>query len=198
MKSVMRCSSLLLALVAFGSAAQAQDLMPTPSDRLVTFALGGGVSVPVSDAKDAFKNGFNGQGFVRLNLHQLPISPRLDFTYQSFDLKSAKLVAPAGGGTPSGTGKVFAGVANVQVPLMKGPIQPYVVAGLGAYNLSTDVNGSSSSKTQFGVNGGLGATLKVKTVSLYAEGRIDNLFTSNGPVNTKNIQLIPVTFGIMY
>jgi hypothetical protein len=94
---------------------------------------------------------------------------------------------------------VFAGVANVQVPLMKGPIQPYVLVGVGAYSLSTDVDGgSSTSKTQFGVNGGVGATVKVRTLSIYAEGRLDNLFTSNGPVNTKNIQLIPVTFGIMY
>src|SRR2546425_5577021 len=55
--------------------------------------------------------------------HQLPISPRLDFTFQNFDLKGAKIASPAGGGTSTsavtGTGKVLAGVANVQVPLMK-------------------------------------------------------------------------------
>src|SRR5260221_10246569 len=128
---------------------RAQGLMTSMSnDRLLSFALGGGVSVPVSDAKDAFKNGFNGQGFVRLNLHQLPISPRLDFTFQNFDLKGAKIASPAGGGTSTsavtGTGKVLAGVANVQVPLMKGPIQPYVLVGVGAYYLSTDVDGGSS------------------------------------------------------
>src|SRR5262245_15988588 len=44
---------------------------PIESNHLISVGLGGGVSVPVSDAKDAFKTGFNGQGFAKLNLHML-------------------------------------------------------------------------------------------------------------------------------
>ncbi len=52
------------------------------STRPVSFGIGGGVSVPTSDAGEAFKNGWNGQGFVRLNLRSFPFSPRADFTFQ--------------------------------------------------------------------------------------------------------------------
>jgi len=78
-----------LALIAAGTAsAQMHDEL---SNRWISFGIGGGVSVPVSDAKDAFKNGVSGQGFVRFNLKALPIVPRVDFTFSKFDLDDAKI-----------------------------------------------------------------------------------------------------------
>jgi opacity protein-like surface antigen len=195
---------LLLLLVAMLVAAVAVPALAQPggtgSNRLVSFGLGGGVTVPVSDAKDAFKNGFNGQGFARLNLRQLPIVPRLDFTFSKFDVKSAKLASP----TASGTGQVFAGLASLQYFLMPGPIRPYVIAGLGAYNIKTDVTGvpgaGSSTDTRFGVNGGGGVLVKLGgLMSAYVEGHIDNVFSDKGGfVNTKQIQVVPVTLGIVF
>ena len=95
----------------------------------------------MSDAKDAFKNGVNGQGFVKLNLGGLQIKPRVDVTFQSFDLKTAQ-VAGTGGTTTSltGTGTVLAGGANVQIPLLRGRFRPYLVAGRGAYNVKTKLD----------------------------------------------------------
>jgi hypothetical protein len=59
-----------LAVVSCASAAHAQ-MSSSPdmggSSRMVSFGIGGGVSVPLSDASDAFKTGYNGQGFVRFN-----------------------------------------------------------------------------------------------------------------------------------
>jgi len=169
------------------------------SNRLVSFGVGGGVSVPVSDAKDAFKNGFNGQGFVRLNLKFLPIQPRVDFTLSHFDLDDANL------GT-TGTGQVLAGLANVQLFLIPGgPIRPYVVAGVGAYNIKTEtdaagaVAATSESDTRFGVNGGAGLVIKLGSlVSLYAEGRVDNVYTEKGLIDTDQVQVVPVTFGLVF
>jgi hypothetical protein len=169
---------------------------PVESSRLLSFGLGGGVSVPVSDAKDAFKNGVNGQGFVRLNLAALPIRPRLDFTFQKFDRKSVSVTGPA---IPNaGTSSVLAGVANIQVPLHRGTIEPYVVVGLGAYNVKSDSASTSTSKTQFGVNGGAGLVVRLGIVSLYLEGRIDNVYSNSGVIDTKTIQVVPVTFGLVY
>lgn len=167
---------------------------PVESPRMLSFGLGGGVSVPVSNAKDALKSGVNGQGFVRLNLAALPIRPRLDFTFQKFDPKSAAVTGPA---IPApGPSSVLAGVANIQVPLLRGAVEPYLVAGLGAYNVKTE--SASTSTTQFGVNGGAGLIVKLGIVSLYAEGRLDNVYTDKGVLDTKTIQVVPVTFGIVY
>ncbi len=195
---------LLLATTMLAASAAEAQYSPVESDRMVSVGLGGGVSVPVSDAKDAFKTGFNGQGFVKLNLRMLPVRPRLDFTFQRFDLKGAKIAGTSTGAAGSasavaGTGTVLAGVANVQVPLLRGRLEPYLVAGLGAYSVNADVdNVGSKSKTQFGINGGAGATLRLGVVSVYAEGRVDNVFSNNGVIDAKSVQVVPVTFGVVY
>jgi opacity protein-like surface antigen len=170
------------------------------STRAVSFGLGGGVSVPVSDAKDAFNNGFSGQGFVRFNLKGLQFAPRLDFTFSRFDVSSAQLATPGA----SGTSQIFAGLANLQMMFNVGPVRPYIIAGVGAYNLKTDVTGvpntSSTSDTRFGVNGGGGVLFKLgRAVSAYVEGRIDNVYTDTGGfINTSQVQVVPVTFGVVF
>ena len=171
------------------------------SHRIVSFGVGGGVVVPVSDAKDAFKNGFAGHGFVRLNVHQLPIAPRVDVTFQRFDLKHVSGLQTQS----TGSQDVLAGLANVQLYLLHhGPIRPYAVAGVGAYHTSRDtssVGGTSSlSKTNFGINGGAGVVFKLGSmVSGYIEGRVDNVYTSDkGAIQKNQIQLVPVTFGLVF
>jgi opacity protein-like surface antigen len=187
-----------LALIPALTSAQMHDDLS--NNRFLSFGLGGGVTVPVSDAKDAFKNGFNGQGFVRLNLRFLPVSPRLDFTFSKFDLDDAKV------GT-TGTGQMLAGLANLQMYLIHGgPIRPYIVAGVGAYNVKTETDAAGAvtsqevSDTRFGVNGGAGLVIKLGSLlSLYAEGRVDNVFTQDkGLIETDQIQMVPVSFGLVY
>jgi opacity protein-like surface antigen len=85
-----------------------------------------------------------------------------------------------------------------------GPIRPYIIAGLGLYNLKTDPTGvpnvSSKSDTRFGINGGGGVLLRLgQTLSGYVEGRIDNVYTDTGGfVNASQVQVVPVTFGIVF
>jgi opacity protein-like surface antigen len=192
----------VLVVVSLSSVAHAQmgDTADMGSNRLVSFGVGGGVSVPVSDAGDALKTGFNGQGFVRFNLHGLQIAPRVDLTFSKFDIDDVTLATPGA----SGTGQIFAGLANVQFSFMhSGPVRPYIVAGLGAYNTKTDVNGvpnvSGTSSTDFGINAGAGFVFKLGgRVSGYVEGRVDNVYTDQGMISADQVQVIPVTFGLVF
>jgi opacity protein-like surface antigen len=200
MNAAPRVMLVALGLAAIVSTASAQ-MDNLESNRIISVGLGGGVSVPVSDAKDAFKNGFNGQGFVRLNLKFLPIRPRVDFSFQRFDLKDAQV--SGGPSTPiDGHGQVLAGLGSIQLDLLRGPIRPYIVAGVGAYQLKTTVEGTGgteTSTTKFGVNGGGGLVVRLgKLCSLYAEGRVDNVFTDQGVIAADQIQLVPVTFGVVF
>ena len=72
-------------------------------------------------------------------------------------LESFTTTSPVGN---TGTGQVLAGLANLQMYLIPGgPIRPYIVAGVGAYNLKTEVDNVPNgevSDTRFGVNGGAG------------------------------------------
>jgi opacity protein-like surface antigen len=102
-------------------------------------------------------------------------------------------------GATGGTNQVVSGLANARMNLMRGPIEPYITAGLGGYNVTTDPTGASStSSLKFGINGGAGLAVRVSKISLYLEGRIDNVYTDKGAIDSKTVQLVPVTFGISY
>jgi hypothetical protein len=178
--------------------------MGMPGRKLVTFGLGGGVAVPVSDAKDAFKNGFNGLAYARIAPPGLPVSFGLNVAFSRFDLADAKVTT--GGSTTTavtgGNSQLLAGLGDVKLDLMRSRIHPYLIAGLGAYNVKTNPAGSSSSSnsdTRFGINGGGGISMSFGRVSGYIQGRVDNVYTSdNGAIKAKDIQIVPVTAGIEF
>jgi len=200
MRAFLATASLATLLSLLPSAAARAQMGPAGSGRLISFGIGGGLSVPANDAADALKSGVNGQAFACVNLPGLPIRPRVDVTFQHFDLKQAQVVSPVA--TPGGTGTLLAGVANVQVPLHHGFVEPYVVAGVGAYQVKADDGSGSASgtvsRTHFGVNGGAGVRVKLTVVSLYVEGRVDNVYSDQGVIDAKSIQVVPVSFGLVY
>ena len=100
---------------------------------LVQVGFGGGMSVPTSNAKEAFENGVHGRGFMLLNLPGLP-SFRFDLSATKFDWKEALPGAPA---TMTGESLVLGGLGNISINLLKGPIRPYVMAGVGAFHDGT-------------------------------------------------------------
>ena len=67
---VSRTCAALAGLVVVSSTAFAQVGTRMEEQHMVRVGFGGGVTVPVSDARDAFKDGFNGTGFVLVHLTQ--------------------------------------------------------------------------------------------------------------------------------
>jgi hypothetical protein len=194
----------MLALVAQSASALGQSGGGEP---MVRVGFGGGVTVPVSDAKAAFNNGVNGTGFVLVNAlgPGLP-ALRFSFTYDRLDYKAA--VANSGVGSTStvnpGTSQILGGTVGIKIHLVPGPVSPFVMAGLGAFNvrdLVNATNGSQStlSNTNFGVDGGGGLEMKFGRLSAFAEARVQNVFTqSSGLLKRSSIQSVPVTFGILF
>ena len=166
----------------------------------IQIGFGGGASVPVSDAKDAFKSGWHGSGIVRLNVPMIPFGLQGNFTYNHFKLDQQNV----GFG---GSGRILSGIADARIGLpIPGPIKPYLLAGVGEYNIKADPDQASAtaagSTTKFGINGGAGVTIHFPGLPVHAflEGKLENIYTDQG-VNTavtQNLktQIIPVTFGI--
>lgn len=166
---------------------------------LVQVGFGGGMSVPTSNVKEAFENGVHGRGFMLFNIPGLP-SFRFDLSATKFDWKEALPGAPA---TMTGESLVLGGLGNISINLLKGPIRPYVMAGVGAFHIRNELQTSgepdeSSSQTRFGVDGGAGLAIKIKRLEMFVEGRVQNVYTERGVIDTKSIQTVPVTFGIIF
>jgi opacity protein-like surface antigen len=204
--SVVPALAVTLALTFAGRTAAAQGL--APSSRLVSFGLGGGVTVPVDDAKHAFDNGVNGHGFVRLNLPLLPIQPRVDFSFQKMDIKDVSFVDPtlgAGGTYTEGEQRILSGLAQAQLSLIKaGPVQPYLVVGVGFANLNTKLEGDpaagniSENTTKLAINGGAGVNLKLGPLSGFIEGRLDNIVNDGELVDFQSVKVVPVSVGLVF
>jgi hypothetical protein len=176
---------------------------PGASDQhLLRIGFAGGVVVPTADARNALKNGVQGQGFLLVNLFGFPL--RLNLGYQHFDLAQALTAAQTGtsSGAQSGTSSILGGVAGTQINLLPGPVRPYILAGLGGFNVNNMLNSASgstsSSQFNFGIDGGAGLAVSLGRLSAFVEGRVQNVYTNKGVINARSIQSVPVSFGILF
>jgi hypothetical protein len=160
---------------------------------ILSIGFGGGTIIPVGKAKDDFKSGFTGQGFLLVHLGPLP-ALRFNLSFQRFDYKSVL-------GLPSDHANVLAGTGGLQINLLPGPVRPYITAGLGAFNVSNvsdSAGGTTTSKVHFGIDGGAGIAVSFGRVSAFTEGRVQNIYTNDtGVIKRKSITQVPVTFGIL-
>ena len=169
-----------------------QSTTAAAMERPFKVGFGGGVSVPVSDYKSAFDNGFHGKAMFKWNVPSLPLSLGTSLGYEKFDVKA---LVPGVTGSQS----ILSALGNVSYHFPVGPIKPYVTAGLGAYNIKSSATGvPDASTTKFGIDGGLGLEFKLGGISAFAEGRIQNIYTDEGLAQSFNTQVIPVTFGVLF
>ncbi|HEY7877512.1 MAG TPA: outer membrane beta-barrel protein [Gemmatimonadaceae bacterium] len=186
-----------LATLAMAGGLHAQFTTPSGYEQphKLRIGFGGGVDVPTSNAGDAFKNGVHGQAFLLVSLGMLP-ALRFNLGYSKFNLKDAL----NGGG--SGDSRILSGTAGMKIDLLHGPVRPYVLAGVGAFNIKNTLTASdstgSASETKFGVDGGAGLAFRVGRIDAFVEGRVQNVFTNKGVINASTIRTVPVSFGIIF
>ena len=181
------------------------------SGRPISFAFGGGASVPVGTYKDALKAGWNGQGSVIFHFSGLPLALRADLSYNKFNFKNDLPFSSGGtGGTTTSTAditqQILGGLANVSIPFHMGPVSPYITAGLAAFNIKTNLGDvvpgeQDESATKFAVNGGLGLSMKLFGASAFLEAKLNNVYTDGkviGSKELKDLKFVPVTFGFLF
>ena len=194
MKGMLKAlTAVALASAFVATSAQAQKSMP------VTFGVGGGVNLPLSNFKDVAKLGFQGTGMVGFAPANLPVGFRVDGSYQQNKYDD---------GFAAGAGKwqTIYGTANVVYTFKTAEtskIHPYLIAGGGVYNLKDKPDaGTSASITKFGVNGGAGFDMAVGSAKVFIEGRFHNVFKGsfdiNDPTVEKSANFVPITVGVKF
>ncbi len=180
------------------AAGQPADFGQGRSTRPVRIMLGGGATVPVGDFGKRYNHGYNLQGSLLFSFAGFPINLRTDVSYTR--LKLNDLLSLYSSSYSSASAKLFGGLANLTVPLGVGPVRPYVMAGLGAFNVDpaqvTTENVESS--VSFAVNGGVGVHVRLFGLGAFVETRVHNVFTDEGIIDRKGIQMIPLTLGVIF
>ena len=167
--------------------------------------ISAGLTSPTGDAGDAWDSGFHVNGMVDFMMGTSPLSFRGELGWQSLSGKSASF---SSGGTT-----VSAKVDNPNMVTVTGnalyhfpvsstnTMRPYLLGGLGIYNYKAggsfsgggaDISGSER-RTKFGLNGGIGSTFQLSGFQTFAEARYHYVFEDGG-----SLQLIPISFGIMF
>lgn len=175
----IRLGTLALALGLFAAPAlYGQHAQPTEG---VRFGVGGGITLPTGDYGTVDKAGWHVLGLIQFPISQSAIHLRFDALYGSTSHKS---------GFASGNTKLAGGTADLLYHFgdPRGSVRPYVLGGLGFFNVS---DGSSTSKFAFGLGGGI--LFGVGTMHAFAEGRYISIQTSGS-----SLTFIPISVGLMF
>jgi len=162
------------ALVAGASTAEAQ--------RPFTVGLSAGASIPLSDLSDSHKVGYNAAAHLGINMPMSPVGFRLEGFYNKF--------AGQDEGVFTNPDRRIAG-GNVNITYAFGGMgmRPYVIGGVGSYNVKDD---GGASRTDFGINAGVGAKFQLSGLGTFVEARLHTI--SGDP----QLQFVPITFGIEF
>ena len=173
-----------LSLVALITIAGAGSL----SAQGVRFGIGGGLLMPLGTYKDFDKMGWVVGGDATYWLMGAPVGIRADVQYSQTSEKS---------GVGAHTTKIIGGLAEVVYALGKkaDPIRPYLLGGIGYYNVKVSVTGASASESKVGFGGGAGLAFKLgpSGARFFVEGKYVSVSTSGGSTN-----FLPIRVGVRF
>jgi len=154
----------------------------------IRVGVSGGLLMPMGDYKKADKLGWLVGGDVTYWLTSAPIGIRADVQYSQTSEKS---------GVPAHTSKIIGGLAEVVYAFGKqaDQIRPYILGGVGYYNVKFSAGGVSASESKVGFGGGAGIAFKVGTGStrVFVEGKFVNVSTTGGSTT-----FLPIRAGIRF
>jgi hypothetical protein len=176
-RSIFAAALAGLALVAFPLESRAQvSTVVKPFQ----FGIAAGAAIPMSDFSDFANTGFNGTVTLGLNPALIPLGIRIDGAYNQFGLKGV-----------SENARIASATGNLVYSVPSTGVSPYLIGGIGFYNLS--FSGGGSSENDFGWNIGGGIKMPLSGFDTFIEARFNQVQTQD--ISTR---FIPITFGIMF
>jgi opacity protein-like surface antigen len=169
----------LLSLAGIGSLSAQQG---------IRVGIGGGLLMPMGTYKDFDKLGWLVGGDVTYWLTGSPVGIRGDVQYSQTSEKS---------GVGAHNTKIIGGLAEVVFALgtQADQIRPYLLGGVGYYNVKISNGGASVSESKIGFGGGAGLAFKVGTGStrVFVEGKFVSVSTTGGSTS-----FLPIRAGFRF
>src|SRR3989337_2617442 len=130
-------------VMASASTAEAQ--------RPFTVGLSGGAAIPLSDLSDSHKVGYNAAAHLGINMPASPVGFRLEGFYNNFAGQDEGVLTNA-------DVRIAGGNVNITYAFGGVGLRPYVIGGVGSYNVKEE---GFESRTDFGINAGVGAKVQL-------------------------------------
>ena len=162
--------------------------LPVVASAQVGFGAAAGAAFPMGDYGKIYDSGYHAQASLNVNIPLAPIGFRFDGTLDHFGAKSSAI---------SGSSRIIGGEANVLMGFGAVPLLgPYLIAGVGAYNVNTEVGASSSSGTKLGGSVGAGIRFGLAGFGVFAETGYHYIQASSTGATAPSY--VPVMFGISF
>lgn len=165
----------------------------------VKIYIGGGATVPVNEAEDAFEGGFNLRAHVQTEVIGPLFAVRGTLGYDQLDLQFEE------GTGSSGDATFGSALGGMTIGPWLGPVRPYAGLDVGAVVVKVEEQLASGGTISgddvlLGIDGALGAEVKLGAIGLFVEAKILDIMTEEGfnpaSFQLEDTQLVPVTFGI--
>ena len=173
----MHIGTLALALALSAAPAVRAQSQPTEGIR---FGFGVGPTLPIGNFGDADKMGYHLLGALQLPIRSSPVHLRVDVMYGQTSHKVG-----------SGSTTLFGSTVDALYHLgaRDASARPYILGGLGLYNV--DAGGSSQSKLAYGFGGGF--LFGLSGLNGFVEARYMSVQTSGS-----SLSFVPITVGLMF
>jgi len=172
-------NALIVAALAFmGTAAAA-------AQSGATFGVAGGLLMPMGDYGDVDKLGFTAGIGASFGLGSAPVRIRVEGSYGQTSHDGI-----------GGNSKIMGGMVSLVYPFqMEGSVKPYVLGGLGYYNVKVEVTGfGSADESKVGFGGGAGLMFGMGSADLFVEGRFMSISTTGSSTTFAPI-IVGIRFG---
>ena len=190
MKRTMRAALVVAVAMLLGSAVSAQRAAARQGGKAassIRIGVGGGVLMPMGTYKDGDKLGWLAGADVTYWLTGGTFGIRAEGSYSQTSHKN----------NVAGSTKLFGGMADVvwAPGTSADQIRPYVLGGLGFFNVKADFPLGSGSATKIGFGGGAGAAFKVGTggTRVFVEGKFMDVST-----DVNSTTFIPIRAGVRF
>ena len=197
-----RAMRVCLAVLGFATTASLAQAQGAPGFR---FGIAGGADFPIQDQSDVYKTGWNAGILFPINFGNSPFGIRFDGTYHRMETKDLTFFAG------SGRAEIISGTADLTIGARHGYIQPYLIGGVGAYDMrfhGEDVfaNTFSDHSTRFGWNagGGLAFPLGSSSTRFFVEARYTSVsidtdrFSNSIHTTGTRFTFVPVSAGFIF
>ncbi len=152
-----------------------------------SFSLGGGVTLPLGDFGDAAGTGFHGLAGVSFVPSGSPVGIQVDGMYQRLGADDELAFGDEDFQIIQGTANAVYTFTTAE----ESTFHPYLIGGVGLYNIKLTGDDAPDSETDFGINAGAGFDFRAGSIGLFIEGRFHNVFTEGESTN-----FIPITVGV--
>ena len=171
--------ALSLALGLLGAPGLRAQAQPTEG---VRFGLGVGATVPMGDYADIDKTGYHLLGVLQMPLASSPVHIRVDAMYSQTSHDAV-----------SGNTTLLGGTVDALYHLgdRAASARPYILGGLGFYNV--DFGGAAGSETKLAFGFGGGVLFGLSGLHAFAEARYMSVQTSGS-----SLTFVPITIGLMF